>query len=219
MTAALTAVEAAEKAAAYFAEHSGNVTYKDLAVVAGRSERWGRMQLKALREEAAPQHEDVRDVKPKPLTQIPEQRTEPVAASTEAPVPAPAPFKQHLSARFVVWAGFLLGVGASVAANVASAEAGLTAKLVSGFAPVALILAVEALSRPKWLKRGKRWTAARYLGAGAVAAVAAAVSYEHQRELALSVGESVLAATILPLAVDGLVLVCATALLAMKDDD
>jgi hypothetical protein len=56
----------------------------------------------------------------------------------------------------------------------------------------------------------RRWTSR--LGAGAVAAIAAVASYSHMRHLALACGQEDLIATLLPLSVDGLVMVGAVAI-------
>jgi hypothetical protein len=53
--------------------------------------------------------------------------------------------RQGRPAGALAWGSLLLGIAASVAANVASAEATLTARLVAAWSPVALLLAVELL--------------------------------------------------------------------------
>jgi len=136
-----------------------------------------------------------------------------------------------------VWAtlGFLLGVLVSIAGNVAhtwhpSAEqlaaAGLTlqqaeqwkpaagAQLFAAFFPAALLVTVEVLARVAW-PSGWAWTLARFGGAGLVALVAAVVSYLHLSGLLTAYGEDRLTALIGPLAVDGLMVVCGFALLAI----
>jgi lipopolysaccharide export LptBFGC system permease protein LptF len=53
--------------------------------------------------------------------------------------------RQGRPAGALAWGSLLLGIAASVAANVASAEATVTARLVAAWSPVALLLAVELL--------------------------------------------------------------------------
>ncbi|MEO5874623.1 MAG: DUF2637 domain-containing protein [Streptosporangiaceae bacterium] len=130
------------------------------------------------------------------------------------------------------WFGFGLGVAVSVAGNVAHtwhpsaavlAAAGKTAaqwrpelgaQLVAGFFPVALLITVEVLARVVWPKSWG-WSAARWGGAALVAGVAAVVSYLHLRGLMVAYGEDALTALIGPLSVDGLMVVCGFALIAL----
>ncbi|MFG3603475.1 hypothetical protein [Micromonospora chersina] len=81
------------------------------------------------------------------------------------------------------------------------------------FWPVALFVCVEILARVAW-PSGRRWTALRFGGALPVALVAALVSYRHLSGLLTAYGEDVITATVGPLAVDGLALISAGALLA-----
>ncbi|WP_026115931.1 DUF2637 domain-containing protein [Nocardiopsis kunsanensis] len=88
--------------------------------------------------------------------------------------------------------------------------------VAAGWAPVALLLVAELVVRAR--QNGPWWIAAlRWAGTGVVAAVAAIVSYGHMRDLLLSYGETALVAHLLPLSVDGLLLVASLAL-ASPDD-
>jgi hypothetical protein len=116
--------------------------------------------------------------------------------------------------RLVAWAAFLLGAGASVAANVAHARPELGPRLVAAFAPLALVLAVELAVRVQW-RPGAWWTIGRWGGTGLVAVVTAVVSYRHQTALLAGYGEDPVSAAILPLSVDGLMITAAAALLAL----
>jgi len=123
------------------------------------------------------------------------------------------------------WAvsGMLGGACTSVAANVAhvfvppvGAPAGWApepgAVLAAIVWPLALLGATEVLARKRW---AHRWM--RLLGTLAVlvvALVAAVISYQHLHDLLIHYGESQLSATIGPLGIDGLMLVCSTALVA-----
>ena len=123
-------------------------------------------------------------------------------------------------ARMVAWGAFVLGVVASVAANVAHARSGMGPRLASAFAPVALLLTVEIMSRVPW-PSGRSWALGRWAGTGAVALVAAVTSYRHMSALLVSYGEDDLTALIQPLCVDGLMVVASLALLALgaTEDD
>ena len=116
--------------------------------------------------------------------------------------------------RVSAWAAFILGVAASVAANVAHAQPQLGARLASGFAPVALLLTVEIMSRVPW-PAGGWWTFGRFAGTGTVALVAGVTSYSHMYGLLRHYGETKLIAAIQPACVDGLMVVASLALLAL----
>lgn len=124
--------------------------------------------------------------------------------------------------------GVLVSVGANVAhswypSNAVLQRAGVTAAewtpelgamIMSAFYPVALLLTVEILSRVQW-PNSIGWAAMRFVGSGAVALVAAIVSYGHMAGLLRAYGEDELTAGIGPLAVDGMMLVAGFALLAI----
>ncbi len=126
------------------------------------------------------------------------------------------PVRQPAGARLVAWSAFGLGIAASVAANVAHARAAVGPRIAAAFVPLALLLAVECMSRPAWHRAGLWWGLARYGGTGLVALVAAVMSYRHMTALLAGYGEDPLNAAIGPLAVDGLMVVAGFALLAMN---
>jgi hypothetical protein len=101
-----------------------------------------------------------------------------------------------------------------VAANVAHARPEIGPRLASAFAPVALLLTVEIMSRVPW-PTGRMWALSRWAGTGAVAVVAAVTSYRHMSGLLVSYGEDRLTALIQPVCVDGLMVVASLALLAL----
>lgn len=130
------------------------------------------------------------------------------------------------------WArfGFGVGVTASVAANVAhsyvpppdvagdaswSPAAG--AIVAAAFWPLALVISVEVIQRVQW-PSGWVWRATRWGGMTAVAGIAAVISYRHLSGLMGAYGEDGLSSTIGPLAVDGMMVVCSAALLAIGDN-
>ncbi|GAA1449617.1 DUF2637 domain-containing protein [Nocardiopsis tropica] len=116
----------------------------------------------------------------------------------------------------IAWLAFVTGAVVSIGANVLHAldgggtvEAGRV--IASGWAPVALLLVAELVARAR--TAGPWWIGAlRWAGTAVVAGVAAVVSYGHMRDLLLSYGESDLVAHLLPLSVDGLLLVASLAL-------
>jgi hypothetical protein len=81
------------------------------------------------------------------------------------------------------------------------------------FWPVALFVAIEILARTAW-PHAKRWVFVRFLGLLPVALVAALVSYFHLSGLLAHYGESALIAHLGPLAVDGLMVMASSALMA-----
>ena len=101
------------------------------------------------------------------------------------------------------------GVTVSVAVN-ALDSATLANGAIAGWPPVALLLALEILTRVP----GGRWYAAlvRLVGSLAVSAAAGWLSYWHMVSTVAAHGESVISAHIWPASVDGLMAVAATAM-------
>ncbi|MDA2806137.1 DUF2637 domain-containing protein [Nocardiopsis suaedae] len=118
--------------------------------------------------------------------------------------------------RLVPWVAFITGAAVSIGANILHATSGGRAVdagqvVAAAWAPIALLLVAEMVTRTR--QSGAWWIVAlRWLGTAVVAAVAAIVSYGHMRDLLLSYGESALVAYLLPLSVDGLILVASIAL-------
>lgn len=136
----------------------------------------------------------------------------------------PTPFPP--GGRLVAWAGFIFGSVMSIAAHVLHAwlpaaheplgwSPGIAPQVGAAVWPIGLMLAVEALSRIRW-PRGVLWSLARFGGAGAVAIGSAVISYGHLRGLLLAWQYGPLAAAVGPLVLDGLMVVCGFALLAMS---
>ncbi len=122
------------------------------------------------------------------------------------------------SGHAIAWSSFLLGIVVSVLGNIAHAtsDAWTPAEVIgSGFWPLALMLSVEILTRVRWVS-GKAWTLARFAGLVLVAVVAFVLSYRHLAGLMTGWGEDTLNAHLGPLAVDGLMLLAATALLSIS---
>ncbi|MGH3489586.1 MAG: DUF2637 domain-containing protein [Actinopolymorphaceae bacterium] len=196
------------------------LTGRELGEMFSRGERWGRARITEVRTADAARHNG--------NGQVNEPEPPGVALGAASPremaqdgMPA-ASDRQPAGARLVAWSGFLLGVAASVAANVAHAQPGIGPRIAGAFVPLALLLAVECMTRPRWNRRPGTWSTwwwglARYGGTGLVALVAAVMSYRHMSALLTGYGEDALNAAIGPLAVDGLMVVAGFALLAMSN--
>ena len=105
---------------------------------------------------------------------------------------------------------FALGIGASLAGNVLHAADNVISQAISAWSPVALLLAVELISRIP-ARRGA--LSAVRLGATAViAGIAAWVSYWHMVGVATRYGEADSSAYLLPFSVDGLIVVASISL-------
>ncbi|TCB93518.1 DUF2637 domain-containing protein [Micromonospora zingiberis] len=105
---------------------------------------------------------------------------------------------------------FALGIAASLAGNVLHAADNVISQAISAWSPVALLLAVELISRIP-ARRGA--LSAVRLGATAViAGIAAWVSYWHMVGVAIRYGEADSSAYLLPFSVDGLIVVASISL-------
>ncbi|MDG4761404.1 DUF2637 domain-containing protein [Micromonospora sp. WMMD710] len=104
-----------------------------------------------------------------------------------------------------------LGVAASIAANVLHARPNLISQVIAAWPPLALLLTVELISRVPADRRGL--AAARLIAAAVIAGIAAWVSYWHMVGVAARYGETDAAASyLLPISVDGLVVVASISL-------
>ncbi len=105
-----------------------------------------------------------------------------------------------------------LGIAASLAANVLHAHHLLIDQIIAGWPPVAVFATIEAIAR---VPIRRRWLAAiRLAGLGFVAAIAFWVSYWHMASVAATHGENG-SKYLLPLSVDGLVLVSSISLVEL----
>ena len=124
------------------------------------------------------------------------------------------------------WAciGTTLGGAVSLAANAAHAYVAPVgapatwrphtgAIMFAVFWPIAVFVSIEILARVRW-RTGALWVAVRYVGLVPVAVVAAIVSYQHLAGLLATYGENRLTVVIGPLAVDGLMVLSAAAVMA-----
>jgi Protein of unknown function (DUF2637) len=107
----------------------------------------------------------------------------------------------------------VLGVAASIAANVLHARNNPVSQGIAAWPPLALLLTVELVSRVPVHRRG---LAVIRIGATtAIAAIAAWVSYWHMAGVTARYGESPASAHLMPLCVDGLVVVASISLVEL----
>ncbi|MGJ3224799.1 DUF2637 domain-containing protein [Micromonospora aurantiaca (nom. illeg.)] len=113
--------------------------------------------------------------------------------------------------RWAVRAVLTLGVAASIAANVLHARPNLISQLIAAWPPLALLLTVELISRVPSHRRSL--AALRLLATAAIAGIAGWVSYWHMVGVAARYGEIDAGASyLLPISVDGLVVVASISL-------
>jgi len=118
--------------------------------------------------------------------------------------------------RWAVRGTLLLGVLASVAANVLHAQPNLVSQAIAAWPPLALFLAVEHIAR---VPVHRRWLAvARLVAAGVIAGIAAYVSYVHMVAVAVRFGETGVAPWLLPVSVDGLIIVASVCLVELASN-
>ncbi|WSA12759.1 DUF2637 domain-containing protein [Micromonospora sp. NBC_01813] len=116
--------------------------------------------------------------------------------------------------RWAVRATLILGVIASVAANVLHAQPHPISQTIAAWPPVALLLTVELISRVPVHR--KLLAAARLIATTAIAGIAAWVSYHHMVGVASRYGETGLSAYLLPVSVDGLIVVASISLVELS---
>jgi hypothetical protein len=115
--------------------------------------------------------------------------------------------------RWGVRAALLLGVTTSVAANVLHAEPNPISQAIAAWPPLALLLTVELISRVPVHRRAL--AAVRLAATAFIASIAAYVSYNHMVGVAFRYGEQGAAPYLIPLSVDGLVVVASVCLVEL----
>jgi hypothetical protein len=115
--------------------------------------------------------------------------------------------------RWAVRATLMLGVAASVAANILHADNNPISQAISAWPPLALLLTVELTSRIPMHKKGL--AALRIIATGVIAGIAAWVSYWHMQGVALFYGEETGSSYLLPVSVDGLIVVASVSLVEL----
>jgi hypothetical protein len=107
----------------------------------------------------------------------------------------------------------MLGVVASTVANVLHAEPNGISRTIAAWPPLALLLTIELISR---IPVHRLWLAAtRLCAAAAIAGIAAWVSYWHMAGVAARYGETGSSPYLLPLSVDGLIVVASICLVEL----
>jgi hypothetical protein len=115
--------------------------------------------------------------------------------------------------RWAVRGVLTFGLAASIAANVLHARPDLTSQMISAWPPLSLLLTVELVSRVpvhRWWK-----ATIRVLATGSVAGIAAWVSYGHMAEVARRFGETGQTPYLVPVSVDGLIIVASICLVEL----
>jgi hypothetical protein len=115
--------------------------------------------------------------------------------------------------RWAVRGVLTLGVAASVAANILHAEPNTVSQVIAGWPPIALLITIEMVSR---VPVHRTWLAnVRRLGTTVIAGIAAWVSYWHMAGVAARYGEHAASPYLLPLSVDGLVVIASVSLVEL----
>jgi len=117
--------------------------------------------------------------------------------------------------RWAVRAALVLGIIASIAANVLHAEPPVVARMIAGWPPAALLITLELIARVPVHRRAL--AIARIVATGTIAGIAAWVSYWHMAAVAARYGEASDAAHLIPLSVDGLIVVASICLVELAD--
>ena len=115
--------------------------------------------------------------------------------------------------RWAVRATLCLGVAASVAANILHAEPNPISQVIAAWPPLALLVTVELISRVPMHRRSL--AAVRLAAMSGIAAIAAWVSYWHMAAVASRYGETAPTPYLLPLSVDGLIVVASVSLVEL----
>ncbi|HEV7897429.1 MAG TPA: DUF2637 domain-containing protein [Planosporangium sp.] len=115
--------------------------------------------------------------------------------------------------RWAVRATLTLGVAASVAANILHAKPNPVSQVIAAWPPLALLLTVELISRIPVHRRSL--AAVRLAATTTIAGIAAWVSYWHMAGVAARYGETGPSPYLLPLSVDGLVIVASVSLVEL----
>jgi hypothetical protein len=120
---------------------------------------------------------------------------------------------QLIRIRWAVRATLFLGVAASVAANVLHADPNIISQVISAWPPLALLLTVELTSRIPMHR--PLLATVRVISTAVIAGIAAWVSYWHMADVAARYGEEGVSAYLLPVSVDGLIVVASVSLVEL----
>jgi hypothetical protein len=112
--------------------------------------------------------------------------------------------------RIVVRLTLTLGVAVSVTANILHADPNPISQAIAAWAPLALLLTVELISRIPVDRKSRAWL--RIAATTLIASIAAWVSYWHMVGVAQRYGETGITPYLLPISVDGLIVVASISL-------
>ncbi|MFD0818042.1 DUF2637 domain-containing protein, partial [Micromonospora zhanjiangensis] len=115
--------------------------------------------------------------------------------------------------RWAVRLTLALGVAASVVANILHARENPISQAIAAWPPLALLLTVELISRVPVHRRSLAFT--RLAATATIAGIAAWVSYWHMVGVAARYGETGASPYLLPLSVDGLIVVASICLVEL----
>jgi Protein of unknown function (DUF2637) len=219
------------------------MTAQELGEAFGRSVRWGRDRMTEVRAKLVGSAEPAEtaaqaktaDVQPGDGAgpsdgREDEDRAEPTATNSDIEVPAedragqdrttveqkapmPAGLAQHLRIRWGVRATLALGVVASTVANVLHANDNPISQTIAAWPPLALLATIELISR---VPVHRPWLAVvRFAATAIIAGIAAWVSYGHMAEVIRRYGETGVSPYLIPLTVDGLVVVASVCLVEL----
>jgi hypothetical protein len=127
--------------------------------------------------------------------------------------PSPVPLPQLRRVRWAVRGALTLGVAASVAANILHATRNPISESIAAWPPLALLITVELISRVPLDRRVL--ATARLIATTGIAGIAAYVSYWHMAGVAARYGEQGPSPYLLPLSVDGLIIVASVSLVEL----
>ncbi|MEU7616598.1 DUF2637 domain-containing protein [Micromonospora rifamycinica] len=116
--------------------------------------------------------------------------------------------------QWAVRATLALGVAASVTANILHAQANPIAQAIAAWPPLALLITVELVTRIPVHQRALG--AIRVIAASTIAAIAAWISYHHMVGVVARYGETGTVPYLLPLSVDGLIIVASVSLVELS---
>lgn len=205
---------------------------RELGEAFGRGERWGRERMNEVREEIAGTAETAETAEKNPQVKVevtvsdePAEQVAAVAGEdvSEAPrvVDAPllskprrsAALMQHLRIRWGVRATLALGVIASTVANVLHANDNPISQTIAAWPPLALLATIELISRVPVHR--KSLAIVRFTATAVIATIAAWVSYWHMADVISRYGETGASPYLIPLTVDGLVVVASVCLVEL----
>lgn len=115
--------------------------------------------------------------------------------------------------RWAVRAALFVGVAASIAGNVLHAHDNTISRIISAWSPMALLITIELIARVPVHHRSL--AVARWAATALIAGIAAWVSYWHMAAVAARYGETGASPYLLPLSVDGLVVVASVCLVEL----